>query len=132
MTDQELLDQFERGTLSGEHLHHRDHVRLAFLYLSEYPVLQALQAFSAALKRLAGIHGKPQLYHETITWAFIFLIRERVVRAGSKPSWDEFARDNADLLTWQNGILNQYYRQETLASDLAKAVFVLPDKFAGQ
>src|SRR6266481_1951846 len=124
MTDQELLEQFERGTLPGEHFHHREHVRVAFLYLSRYPVLEALQAFSRALQRFAALHGKPQLYHETITWAYIFLVRERVARAGEKQTWDEFARNNADLLVWQNGLLKQYYREETLASDLAKAVFI--------
>jgi hypothetical protein len=31
------------------------------------------------------------------------------------------------LLTWKNGILSRYYRAETLASDLARAVFLFPD-----
>ena len=34
--------------------------------------------------------------------------------------WEEFARNNPDLLTWKDGILTRYYRAETLASDLAK------------
>jgi hypothetical protein len=128
MTDQELLEQFERGTLPNECFHHREHVRVAFLYLSEYPVLEALQAFSNALRRFAAVHGKPQLYHETITWAYIFLIRERMARAGTRQSWDEFASCNADLLTWGNGLLQEYYRQETLATDLARTIFIFPDK----
>ena len=128
MTDQQLLQQFEDGTLPNQHFHHRDHVRAAFLYLSEYPVLEALQAFSRALRRFAEAHGKPQLYHETITWAYVFLIRERMAAAGKKQTWDEFARDNQDLLAWKDGILTRYYRSQTLASDLARAVFVLPDR----
>jgi hypothetical protein len=129
MTDQELLEQFESGTLPSECFHHREHVRVAFLYLSEYPVLEALQMFSNALRRFAAVHGKPQLYHETITWAYIFLIRERMALAGTRQTWEEFASSNADLLTWKNGLLHDYYRQETLATDLARAIFILPDKF---
>lgn len=128
MTDHELLEQFELGTLPSENFHHREHVRVAFLYLSQYPALEALQVFSAALRKFAAAHGKPQLYHETITCAYIFLIRERMARAGQKQDWDEFAPNNTDLLTWKDGLLGQYYREETLRSDLARTIFILPDK----
>ncbi len=127
MTDQELMEQFEDGTLPGECFHHREHVRVAFLYLTKYPVLEALQAFSNALRRFAELRGKPQLYHQTITWAYVFLIRERMARAGSNQSWEEFARNNPDLLVWKDGILTRFYRPETLTSDLARTVFLLPD-----
>jgi hypothetical protein len=127
MTDQELMEQFEDGTLPAEYFHHREHVRVAFLYLSQRPALEALQAFSKALRRFAQTHRKPHLYHQTITWAYVFLIQERMARAGKKQSWDEFARDNPDLLAWKDGVLTRYYRAETLASELARAVFVFPD-----
>ena len=35
---------------------------------------------------------------------------------------------NPDLLVWKGGVLTTLYRQETLDSDLARSVFVLPDK----
>ena len=127
MTDQELIEQFEDGTLPIEGFHHREHVRTAFLYLTKYPVLEALQIFSRTLRRFAETRGKPQLYHQTITWAYIFLIQERMARAGSKQSWEEFARDNPDLLVWNDGILTRFYRSETLTSELARTVFLLPD-----
>jgi len=127
MTDQELIEQFEDGTLPIEGFHHREHVRTAFLYLTKYPVLEALQIFSRTLRSFAETRGKPQLYHQTITWAYIFLIQERMARAGSKQSWEEFARDNPDLLVWNDGILTRFYRSETLTSELARTVFLLPD-----
>ena len=127
MTDEELIEEFEDGTLPNGCFHHCEHVRVAFLYLTRYPVLEALQVFSKTLRRFAEARGKPQLYHETITWAYVFLIRERMARTGKNQSWDEFARGNPDLLLWKDGILTRYYRAETLTSDLARAVFVLPD-----
>jgi hypothetical protein len=126
-TDKDLLDRFENGTLSHECFHHREHVRIAFLYLTKYPVLEALQVFCRTLRKFAEARGKPQLYHETITWAYVFLIQERRARAGTSQTWEEFAHSNPDLLVWKEGILTGYYRPETLASDLARAVFVLPD-----
>jgi hypothetical protein len=128
MTDDEFIAMFEDGNLPGEAFHHADHVRMAFLYLRRYPVLEALRRFSAALVKFATAHGKPGLYNETVTWAFLLLIRERMERAGRPQTWPEFAAANPDLLNYQSNILKKYYRDETLASDLARRTFLFPDK----
>ncbi len=128
MTDEEFIARFEDASLANESFHHADHVRMAFLYLSRYPALEALQRFSCALIRFATAKGKPQLYHETITWAFLLLIRERIIRAGGQQNWEQFAAANADLLNWKDNVLKKYYREETLKSDLARSSFVFPDK----
>jgi len=127
MTDTELVERFERDLIPADSFHHADHVRLAFAYLSLNQPLQALEKFAAALKRFAVARGKSQLYNETITHAYFFLIRERMARTGTD-NWDEFARRNPDLLTWKGGILSRYYHDATLQSDLARSVFLFPDK----
>ena len=128
MTNQEFIQRFETDTLSGDSFHHGDHVRLAFAYLSECPVLQALDRFAAALKRYAAARGKSQLYHETITYAYFFLIRERMMR-DAPCEWEDFSDRNPDLLVWKGGILSRYYTEETLQSDLARGIFLMPDRF---
>ena len=128
MTGDKLIKQFENGTTPPETFHHADHVRLAFEYLYRYSALEALEKFSVALRRFAAARGKPQLYHETITWAYLLLIRERMARAGRSQTWEEFAERNPDLLIWKGGVLATLYRQETLDSDLARHTFVLPDQ----
>ena len=128
MTGDELIQQFEDGATPAGTFHHADHVRLAFAYLCRYSALEALQRFSDALKRFAAAQGKAQRYHETITWAYLLLIRERIARAGCAQTWEEFAARNPDLLLWKGGVLTTLYRQETLDSDLARQTFVLPDR----
>jgi hypothetical protein len=129
MSNEELIRSFESDTIPEDSFHHADHVRLAFAYLGEYPVLDALQKFTSALKRFAAARGKPQLYNETITCAYFFLIRERMA-CFKASNWEEFACLNPDLLTWKDGILSRYYCEATLKSDLARSVFVLPDKMS--
>jgi len=63
---------------------------------------------------------------ETITHAYFFLIRERMARSGAT-NWEDFAEKNPDLLQWKPGILDRYYREATLRSDLARSVFLFPD-----
>ena len=131
MTSEEIVAQFEQGLAPGGSFRHVDHIRVAFAYLSRYPALEGLQKFSAALQRFAMAQGKPGLYHETITWAYVFLIRERMLRADHRQTWEEFAAGNPDLLVWEKetgGILARYYLPETLKSSAARATFLLPDK----
>src|ERR1700734_2228924 len=127
MTGVELIDRYERGLSPDDSFHHADHVRLAFPYLSQYPVLQALDRFAAALRRFAASRGKSQLYHETISYSYFFLIRERMA-PGAVTHWGEFSRQNTDPLISKDGILSRYYHEATLKSDLARTVFLLPDK----
>jgi hypothetical protein len=126
--DDALLRQFEDCSLPLDRFHHRVHIQIAFLYLHKYSVLDVLRRFPEALKRYVAAHGKVGMYHETITWTYILLIHERMQRAGRPQAWTEFASGNPDLLTWTDTILKRYYRDETLSSDLARKMFVLPDK----
>ena len=126
MDDAAFIAAFEGGTLAPERFRHRDHLRLAWLYLREAPLAGALERFSAGLRRFARAAGKEGLYHETITVAYMALVNERMARDPGL-DWEEFARANADLFD-HPAALRVYYRDETLRSDLARAVFVLPDR----
>jgi hypothetical protein len=128
MSNEELIYRFEADAIPEDSFHHVHHVRLAFAYLCRYPVLQALEKFASALKRYAAARGKPDRYHETITHAYFFLIRERMARLPGA-DWEGFTRENSDLLEWNDGILSRYYHEATLKSDLARNVFVFPDRW---
>ena len=43
-------------------------------------------------------------------------------------NWEDFAASNMDLLQWKGGVLSRYYDEATLESDLAREVFLFPDK----
>ena len=126
--DDILITQFEDCSLPLESFHHSVHVQLAFLYLRRLSVLKVLARFPAALTKYADTHGKTGLYHETITWAYVLLINERMRRVSRDVSWVEFQSQNPDLLTWKNSVLKKYYRAETLSCELAKRTFLFPDK----
>lgn len=124
-----LLDAFVDTTLASDHFHHQQHVEVAWLFVRKYGMPDALGEFTAAIKRFAGAKGAAGLYHETITWAFLLLIAERQAKCGAA-AWEDFAAANADLLVWKPSILERYYSIETLKSDLARKVFLFPDRTA--
>ena len=128
--DQEFIERFEACALPAESFHHQDHVRVVWLYLRRYHVLDTLARFTEGLRRFADAHGKVNLYHETITWAYVFLIHERMKRNGHEQNWTDFVEMNADLFDWKNSVLKGYYCDETLRSDFARRIFVFPDRFS--
>lgn len=128
MNDREFVDAFERCDVPS--FHHRDHVRLAWIYLREQTPLIALARFITSLKRFATAKGTPRLYHETITWAYLLLIHERMQRT-EDDDFESFAAENADLLTWKPSILDHYYDRETLDSELARRTFLMPSREPG-
>ncbi len=132
MEDKESIERFESCTLRGADFHHRDHVRIVWLYLQKNSVLETLDRFSAGLKRLATANGKPDLYHETITWAYVFLIHGRMEHKEPKQSWSQFVAANSDLFDWKDNILKSYYHDDTLKSEKARRTFVFPDRFPAE
>jgi len=126
-TDDRFVAAFRDGSLPGEEFPHREHVRMAWLYLERHPTAEALLHFSADLRRFAAGKGNPALYHETITWAYLLLIAER--RAAGE-TYAAFAERNPDLFAWKPSLLERYYRAETLASARARATFLLPDRLS--
>jgi len=125
MTDHDFAEAFERCEIANDAFHHRDHVRLAWIYLRQMPLIDALVRFTESLKRFANHHGHPELYHETITWAYLLLIHERMER-NPVDDFATFEIANADLFAWKPSILDRYYDRETLDSPLAKRTFLMP------
>ena len=127
MNDREFVDAFEACAIPSSDFHHADHVRLAWIYLRECPLLEAIERFTTSLQRFATHHGVPGLYHETITWAYLLIIHERMQRDDSPKDWESFRAANRDLFNWKPSVLDRYYAPGTLKSDLARRTFVLPD-----
>lgn len=126
----ELLRAFEALTLPADRLPHAEHLRLAWIYLRERPLPEAMIALRDGLKRFAAHHGKADRYHETITFAYAVLVNQR--RKGCEEDWERFRACNPDL--FERGrleILRRYYSEETLASPLAREIFLLPEAERG-
>jgi hypothetical protein len=130
MTDSEIVSAFEELTLPAASFRHREHLLVAWSYLRELPFAEAGARFARNLRRFARAHGAEAKYHETITWAYLSLLGERMhAGAGFRSpgaSFDAFLAANPGLLAPAHGALAAFYDAETLASPLAREVFVLP------
>jgi hypothetical protein len=126
--ERDLLYGLESCTLPEDSFHHLEHVRVAWLYLNMFPFWEAVRRFQNAIQSLAAAKGKATLYHETITFAYLALVSERIERQGRPSNWKSFAKANPDLLEWNTSLLSRYYTNETLQSEMARRVFIMPDQ----
>lgn len=121
------IASFESGRIDAAAFDHEAHVYMAWLYVREYPLAEAIGRYSAALRRLTASLGVPGKYHATITWFFLLLIAERGA-ADPDTGWEAFRAANADLLRRDDDIVRRYYSGQLLATRRARETFVLPDR----
>ena len=117
------LTALETGAIDPAKFPHAEHVRLAYEMLGHHSFGEAVDRFSRGLRLLTAKAGRPEVYHETITVAFLALINERRAR-GDGRDWSEFRRTNDDL--FDKRCLQKWYTAEQLGSDLARQIFCLP------
>lgn len=125
LTDQEFADAFESCRLPNEWFHHRDHLRLAWIYVRRYGAASAGGRIGESIRRYAAHHGQPGKYHETVTMAWLRLLAQASECSGAA-SFAELLAACPELL--DPNTLQQYYSPGLLASESARTVFVPPDR----
>ena len=121
------LAMFERGDIDPELFDHAAHVYVGWRYLAECELLDGINRFARALRRLTRQFGVSGKYHETVTWFFMLVIAERR-HGGASTDWNAFETENADLLNDAGTLLRRHYSRDRLALPLAREMFLLPDQ----
>lgn len=121
MTDTEFLKAFNDTTL--EPFHHRDHLRITYLYLSKFGEEGTRERLGPAIMRYAAARNVAEKYHETVTLAWI-----RLIVAASKyvNNFDAMIAAHPELLNKK--LLERFYSPAVLESPEARAGWVEPDR----
>lgn len=122
----DIVEAFEKATLDPAGFDHEAHILVAWHYLQELSLLDAIKRFTSAIKQLTRALGVPSKYHETITWFYLIKIAERC-KAAPGADWPAFRAANADLFAWRPSLVEKHYSKALLASETARRMFVLPD-----
>jgi len=120
------IEEFEAHAFAIDSFDHEAHVYVAWLYLQRYDLLTSIDRFRTTLIRLTENLGMPGKYHETITWFYMIVVAESLV-GNSKSGWECFKRQNPALFRRNPSVIRDFYSEERLMSDAARATFLLPD-----
>jgi hypothetical protein len=125
MTDEDFLQASEACQLPNDSFHHREHIRLAWIYLQRYAEVEAQRHMRDAIRRFAAFHGKSDKYHETITVAWVRLVADAMSRAPGGADFDELAARSPELLDKRT--IERFYSSAGLPSEAARMSWVEPD-----
>jgi hypothetical protein len=124
-TDEDFREAFESLRIPNEMFHHREHIRLAWIYSREYPQEQALARMVQGIQAFAKHHGAATKYHHTITVAWMRLVRHAVREGPQAPDFNTFAA--AHVHFFHARLLEYYYSKARLQSDAARYDWLDPD-----
>ena len=122
MDDAQFLHQFESGTLHP--FPHRDHVRMAWIYLRRDGWTHGYDLIRLGIQRFAAHHGVIK-YHETITRFWAHLIQAAIRAAPEVDDFEVFAAANPTL--FDKSIIEQFYSHDLLMSEEARYNWIEPD-----
>ena len=122
-TVEQELAALEAGEVDPACFPHLEHVRLAFEMLRRRPLAEAAARFRKGLRIVTARAGKPEIYSETITVAFLALIAERLAERHDA-EWTEFIAANPDLA--DKNLLHRWYDPNELRSETARRTFIPP------
>jgi len=124
-SDQEFLRTFEDLSLPAELFHHREHVRVAWLYLKTTDATRAVERMTVGILRFANQQGATQKYHHTLTLAWVRLVAAGLVETPEGYDFERFLGAHPEL--GNKNLLGKYYSEELLQSAAAREGWVEPD-----
>lgn len=127
--DREFVELFELQQWPLERWHHRDHIKLAYLYLLSDGFDGAMVKLREGIRAHNAAHGIVDMptagYHDTMTRAWLTLVKIVVDEYGACADSDTFYEAHPELS--QKKTLRLYYSKDLFMSAKAKAEFVEPD-----
>jgi len=124
-SDEDFLREFEDLSFPVQLFHHREHIRVAWLYLKSSDATRAAERMSTGIRRFANHHGATQKYHHTLTLFWMRLVAVAMVETPEGCSFEEFFAANPEL--GDKNLVAKYYSQDPLQSAGSREGWVEPD-----
>ena len=124
-SDDDFLRAFEDLSFPVEQFHHREHIRVAWLYLKSSDATRAAERMAAGIRRFANHHGATQKYHHTLTLFWMRLVAVALVGTPDEPAFEEFLAVHPELR--DKNLIAKYYSKEHLQTSAAREGWVDPD-----
>ena len=113
--------------MSAAEFGHRQHLRVAYGYLTLHPYAEALEKTETGLRNLLAHLGAPaSKYHHTLTEAWLRAVQHFMQQSGPTTDFEQFLETAHPLL--DKNIMGTHYSTDLLWSDAARAAFVEPDR----
>ena len=98
MTDAQLGDGFEDGSLPPEQFRHREHLRVAWIYLARFGRVEAERRMQDGLRRFAARAGKADKYDAALTAGWVAVLADAAAALEPATGFEALAAARPELL----------------------------------
>jgi len=124
-SDEDFLRAFENLSFPADLFHHREHIRVAWLYLKSSDATRAAERMAAGILRFANHQGATQKYHHTMTLAWMRLVAAALVETPENETFEQFLAAHPELSG--KDLISNYYSRELLQTAAAREGWVEAD-----
>jgi hypothetical protein len=124
-SDEDFLRAFEDLSFPAEQFHHREHLRVAWLYLASSDATRAAERMCAGIRRFANHQGATEKYHHTLALFWMRMVGVALVETPEGGGFDEFLADHRELC--DKNLPAKYYSPDLLQTAAAREGWVEPD-----
>lgn len=129
MDDSTFVCKFESATWPMDQWHHKEHIKIAYLYLLSFGFEHALMKMRSGILALNAFHKVPEGpargYHETMTHAWLRLVHVVLCEYGPAETADRFVEQHPELA--EKKALRFFYSPARLKDPRGKLEFLEPD-----
>lgn len=125
-SDAEFVAQFARCTLDPSVFSHEAHLRLAWINIREYGLLEARVMTKKQLKNYVNHLGAEDKYNETLTIAAINAVNHFIAKSAFD-NFRDFITEFPKLKTHFKALMACHYGFDIYNSPTAKATYLAPD-----
>lgn len=126
VNDAEFLAAFARGERPGGVFRHADHVRLAWLLVRREGAARGEELVAAGIRAFAAGQGVPELYHDTLTRAWVRLVAAALAATpAAAADFERFLAAHPQLA--DKTLVFRFYSPAALSRPAARSGWIEPD-----
>lgn len=131
MSSESLTERFKKQDIDPNEFNHLAHLKVAWDYIHEYSMVEAREKFHQDIIKLTKVLGAEEKYHRTLTDFFLdylYQVKWYLNHNGtSSESWALVEQKCSLLIKNAKKLINYYYSDELINSDLARTQYVDAD-----
>ncbi|HEX2607804.1 MAG TPA: hypothetical protein VHK91_10510 [Flavisolibacter sp.] len=126
LTDRQLEEQFEDGTFDPSLFSHEAHLRLGWIHIRKYGLLQAEENLCQQIRSFAEQHGAAMKFHTTVTIAAAKALYHFMQKSQSDTFFD-FIHEFPRLQFHFREVLGHHYGFDVFREEEARLTYIEPD-----
>ncbi|SDQ78300.1 hypothetical protein [Flagellimonas zhangzhouensis] len=125
VSNEQFINDMEKGGFPPNLFTHEAHIRLAWLYLNQFDEKVAIEKTCHTIQNFNQLHGDGTKFHLTLTVASVKVV-QHFKKKSKATTFIEFINENPRLIQAFQSLVLKHYGSNPLTIENAKTEYVAP------